>query len=393
MTEVANRQSMVFRFVLTLAFIFSSAGLTVIAQSAENDSTMIEFSTWGSFRGHFAYYNEELEIQENASRMGLELSVFHKNIRFFGGAELAINLFRSPQIFNTDANTNSGFITLEDIQNQQVFVTRLGYLGIEFGNYGKVTIGKQWSVYYDITGYTDKFNVFGGQGSATYVAASDGGNSGTGRAAQTVSYRNQIGKFMIGFQASLRTTDTDQVFDGYGVSLQYEVLDGLKLGGAFNKSYISSALTDRTLGADGDPEYLAIGLAYNSKLWDLGIVAVNQTNGDLTETLVEEELIAAVFNARGLELFIKFKRPLFSVLAGYNGYFPDVSGLPVDTDFETNYFVFGAEFKPVQLITIYSEYRLSNGTNQFGFEETDVMTLGIKIDLQRRFTTYIKRSN
>ena len=106
---------------LVFIALFTGSGVASYAQTNE-DSVKIQFSAWGSFRGHIAYFDKDLKIQENASRMGLELSVFHKEIRFFGGAELAINLFRSPQIFNADANTNSGFLSLEDIQNQQVFV-------------------------------------------------------------------------------------------------------------------------------------------------------------------------------------------------------------------------------------------------------------------------------
>jgi hypothetical protein len=44
-----------------------------------------------------------------------------------------------------------------------------------------VAIGKQTAVHYDVTSYTtDRFNVFGGQGTSTCVAGTDGGASGTG---------------------------------------------------------------------------------------------------------------------------------------------------------------------------------------------------------------------
>ncbi len=37
------------------------------------------------------------------------------------------------------------------------FSTRLGYLGVRLGKYGELSIGKQWSVYHDISQYADMF--------------------------------------------------------------------------------------------------------------------------------------------------------------------------------------------------------------------------------------------
>ena len=184
------------------------------------DSAKIRISPYGSFRGHIAVLNDQAEIQENASRIGFELSVQKGQIRYFTGVELAINLFRSAQLLNADANTNSGFIRLDESQNLQVFSTRLGYLGADFGKYGILKIGKQWGVYYDITGYTDRFNVFGGQGSATYVASSDGGETGTGRANQALTYRNKIGPLHLGGQLQMRSIENGYLFDGFGLSAQ-----------------------------------------------------------------------------------------------------------------------------------------------------------------------------
>jgi len=90
--------------------------LSVAEGFGQQDSTKIGFTPYASFRGHFAVYDGEMEIQENASRIGFELSVYRDKVRYFAGTELGINLFRSPQLFNADANTNSGFITIDDDQ-------------------------------------------------------------------------------------------------------------------------------------------------------------------------------------------------------------------------------------------------------------------------------------
>ena len=56
--------------------------------------------------------------------------------------------------------------------------------------WAKSAIGKQNAVHYDIASYTtDRFNVFGGQGTHAYVAGTDGGETGTGRADRIVNYQ------------------------------------------------------------------------------------------------------------------------------------------------------------------------------------------------------------
>ena len=60
-----------------------------------------------------------------------------------------------------------------------MFLARLGFVGVNFGPLGKVAIGKQYAVHYDVAGYTtDRFNVFGGQGTFAYMAGTDGERRG-----------------------------------------------------------------------------------------------------------------------------------------------------------------------------------------------------------------------
>ncbi|MDX1333781.1 MAG: porin [Robiginitalea sp.] len=370
-------------FLLAFAIPFAGSAQTGSAEAKSTDRAIIQIAPYGSFRGHLAVLNDQIEIQENASRIGFELSVIKGTIRYFTGVELGINLFRSAQFLNADANTNSGFIRLGESQNLQVFSTRLGYLGADFGKYGVLKIGKQWGVYYDITGYTDNFNVFGGQGSATYVANSDGGETGTGRANQALTYRNKIGPLHLGGQLQMRSIENGYLFDGFGLSAQVAIWKGLKAGATYNKAYFEDFLVDNILGAGGQPEYLALGASYRSDHLDLGAVYATHTNGDLTRSEVDEELVSTVFDAEGFELFGKFKRPKYSILAGFNGYFPEVEGLPVSQDFKRQYYMVGAEYKPSRFAYLYAEYRYGKGINSFGIEALDVFTLGIRLDLRR----------
>lgn len=374
-----------------LLIIASFFCLASNAQEQPKDSVLLDFHPYGSFRAHMAYYDDELELQENVSRIGFQIGVTNKKgLRFFVGAELAMNLFKGPVQFNTDGNTNSGFLAIQNSQNRQVFSTRLGYVGIDFKKYGTIQMGKQWSVYYDITQFTDKFNVFGGQGSATYVGNSDGGGSGTGRANQSVTYRLHWHNWFLGLQGQFDSTSNNYLVDGYGISLQYELLDGLKIGSAINKKHLSRSIRENTLGLDGNPLYWSLGASFENSHWDLGFVYAYQENGDYADTVIENELIIGIYDAIGLELFTKFKQPRYSLIAGFNTYQPKISNVKFQSDLKHNYIILGGEYKPFRFGFVYLEYRISNATDEFGVSDFNVLTAGLRLDLETKGSKFLK---
>ena len=361
-------------------------------QSTTNDSLRLEIRPYGSFRGHIAVYNSELELQQNASRVGFELSVSKRNLRYFAGSELSLNMFKADVVFNVDASVQGGFVDVESDQVNQIFGTRLGYLGVEFDRAGTITIGKQWSVYYDVTSYTDKFNVFGGQASATYVANTDGGTTGTGRADQSITYRNQFGPLTVGAQLQIRTAFNNSILDGYGLSGQLKVVEGLKVGAAYNRTIFNDTLRANAIGLNDNPEYWTLGLSYVKNRWNIGVVFANQSNGDLRRIPIEDELLAVIFEAQGVEAYAKYAFNQISVIGGYNRYSPKVTDLPLNERFQTEYFVIGLEYHPVQQAYFYSEFRFhtENNRDHLGLSDPDVFTLGLRIDLEQTFSKNIK---
>jgi len=159
-------------------------------------------------------------------------------IKVIGTTEWGVNLVQSETSLNAGATTASGFGEVQQVTHP-VFGARLGFIGVDFGKWGRLSYGKQLSTHYDITSYTtDRFNVFGGQSTATYVAGTDGGQSGTGRADQMILYHLNFAKiFDFGAPGQLRTADTPQAFNGFGFSFQAKVLPALQIGGAYNKTY------------------------------------------------------------------------------------------------------------------------------------------------------------
>ena len=132
--------------------------------------------------------------------------------------------FKSETTLNAGATTESGFGVVQQV-TQPVFGARLGFFGVDTDKYGSLSYGKQNSTHYDITSYTtDRFNVFGGISTATYVAGTDGGQSGTGRADQTILYHRQVREdIRLRSAGTVRAGDTSQAFNGFGFSLQAKV--------------------------------------------------------------------------------------------------------------------------------------------------------------------------
>jgi hypothetical protein len=110
--------------------------------------------------------NGAAEVQDDASRVGINFTTFGP-IKVFATTEWSVNLVQSETSLNVGATTASGFGEVEKV-TQPVFGARLGFVGVDLGKFGRLSYGKQLSTHYDIASYTtDRFNVFGGQSTAT----------------------------------------------------------------------------------------------------------------------------------------------------------------------------------------------------------------------------------
>ena len=184
------------------------------------------FEPYGSLRTHVATFNDDLEVQDNATRVGINFATYGK-VKLIAGAEWGVNLVQSETQFNLSA-VGPGEFGVARTETTPVFLARLGFVGADFGPFGRVVIGKQYGAQYDIASYTtDRFNVFGGQGTSSYVAGTDGGVTGTGRADRVVHYRNTALKIIdFAVQGQFRATGNDSTTDGVGASLQLSFCRG-----------------------------------------------------------------------------------------------------------------------------------------------------------------------
>lgn len=367
-------------FLLIVFWVFP-----FLLYSQNSDSLHLQLDCYASFRGQLAAYDNKLSMQENGSRIGFEISQKSKKTRYFIGAEIGINILSGTATFNASARTASGFLVLDQSQTNQLFAARTGYLGADFGKYGILKIGKQYGVYYDIAVFTDQFNVFGCAANNAYPAFSDGGDLGTGRANQSLTYRKKWDNFCIGVQSQFNDNSQHQWLDGFGISAIGKLGKYFSLGAGFNKAYVSTNIIQQTIGLSGQPTYYVAGLSFKKNKWYSGLVLTRQTNGDLVQTLINNETTTVVFNAEGIEWMGKYTQKKLTILAGFNGLYPATQQLPISNNFTRQYVIAGVEYKPMTNLFIYSEARLSVGKNQFGSKEPHVFLIGLKMDVNRHF--------
>jgi len=340
------------------------------------------FEPYGRLRGHVAWFNDEIEVQDDASYLGLNFST-RGAVKFFATTEWGVSLVRGGQVFNAGATTSGGgFPNLENPQEGQVFGNRLGNVGVDFGWFGRVTIGKQWAVHSDVTLYTtDQFVVFGSQASATYTAGTDGGFLGTGRVDQAVTYRNTLFKVLrLGGQLQFRTAANSETVDGAGVSAQLTILPGVRLAGAYTKSFFDDATLASVRGLRGDAEFGAVGARINWRVFEAAVVYVDQKNGDLTRLTLENDVVEGVaFSARGLEALVRFNFPGFSMYGGLNDYEPRrFDPRLIDPSFQTKYGIVGALIGIMPNMYAYAEARVfDDSVGPQGEEGFDVLAIGV----------------
>lgn len=367
------------------------SGSVVVAASPGDEvqpgDDLGRFEAYARFGARAAVRDEEAEVQDASSRIRFGYE-YGGQVRLFAAAEWAVNFAGSRTELNPGESTGSGFVLLDTVSTE-LLSNRLGFVGLDFGDAGRLTLGKQWGVHYDITSFTDAFNVFGANASATFNAGTDGGFTGTGRADSALSYRNRFfGKLDLGAQIQMRDLSNQEFVDGLGISARLEVLPGLTAGAAYTRAMIDDSLKGQLLGLKGDSEYAAFGIRYVSDAFKLAGVYVRQTNGDLARIPgFDGELpitIPVVFDATGLELFGRYQMGRLGLLAGYLDYRPDIEeGSLIDPDAQLQYVVLGLDYQLNPRALFFAEYRLSDGVSYEGIPGDDIFALGFQYGFKR----------
>jgi predicted porin len=346
--------------------------------TAEDDrpSFLEGFRLYGSLRGQVAFYRRTFELQGNASRIGFRLTrdFFDDGVRVFGQVELGLRIMEDIAGFNVSGNPQS-YGRLEAIGRRDPVFARLGFVGFDFGAYGLLAAGKQWSTYYDVSGYTDELWVFGGRGSGTYVRGSDGGGAGTGRASKAVTYRNQVGGFTIGAQTQLEANRLTGL-GSIGGSVQYAFPFGLTLGAAGNVGDVPDTISKAILGAKEHEVAIVFGAAVQRPRWYAAFTYSIQESHDA----VNVDTLTVAFDATGFEAIAYYDiGRRFRLSGGFNVLAPKPIG-PIHPDFRIRFGVLGGAFYFNSQTLIYAEWKLEDSVNEVGLDQPNAFVLGVRLD-------------
>ncbi len=343
-----------------------------------------KFRLYGSVRVRYRDAGTGSIWGDGGSRFGLSGRwQFRPETWLFGRGEAGINLLDTADLL-----FNRGDRPPDTRLGDEVFL-RLLYLGIETPDI-MLTAGKNWSTYYRVSSFTDRFQGTGASASGTYNAGTDGGNTGTGRADGVLQTRGVLGtirptsilkplnlNFQLQHGQPIPKVDGIDYQTTFGISSVLDTDYGAAIGLAYNHANIDSADLPalNAIGIDGDATAAIIGARWYGDAWYVGTVVSRLKNHEATGKNF-------YFDGTGWEVYAQYnlyKR--WWAVGGWNRLEPD-SGETQAGDFNIDYSVIGVRysFQGFRQM-IFANARLENSTTQEGLEIGNVYTIGVRWDL------------
>ena len=318
---------------------------------------------YGSMRIFAEAGDGDPTLNDGSSRLGMRLGRELPNGNtLFGRIEWKTNLVdNDSELFRGDAESGDGIIVRSE-DTEKVLSTRLGYLGMRFEDIGEITFGKQWSVYYDVAGWTDVFNVYGGAALSVYSAGTDGGALGSGRADNAVVWRNERGKFSYGLQTQLKTSADDDDFKGLAGSMIFSPDDSWDVGFAFSGSRVKGTFEQIT--GDKDSYVATLGARYQRGPWHSAFSIATWENHEAI--FFEEDTL--VYDGIGAELYTSYEwSDRLHLYGGLDYTDPDIDDARVDDDFGVEFLILGASWFATDESFAYLEALLSGSYRRCRF--------------------------
>jgi predicted porin len=343
------------------------------------DHTSIQL--YGSARLRYAETDQQGDWDDGGSRVGLNGELqFRPKFWLLGRAEIGFN------ILDTVDNVLGASDRLRDDGSASA---RLLYGGVQTPS-TTLTLGKNWSSYYQVSGITDRFEVFGSDASGTFNALTDGGASGTGRADNVLQGRFsidslpeswQLKPFKLNVQLqrgkSIPLVDGAEYSHSLGISALLESKNEKVIGIAYNQAFIDNedlpAL--KAQGINGDARALVIGTRQFSDKYYVGTTLSRLENHETTDD-------GDYFDGWGWEFFGSYNfANRWWMVGGWNLLEPD-QNKPLAGDYRLRYGVLGVRFTFDEFRKmIFSEIRLDNSRNADGTRPGNVYTIGVRWDL------------
>jgi outer membrane protein N len=343
-----------------------------------------ELRAYGSVRIRYRETDADSFWGDGGSRFGISgRAQFKPKYWLLGRVEAGINLLDTADlVFNRGDRPPGSKIGDEIFQ-------RLLYLGIETPDIN-VTAGKNWSTYYRVSSFTDRFQGTGASASGTFNAGTDGGYTGTGRADRVIQTRGMISllkrasvlkplnlNFQVQHGRPIPTVPDKNYKTTIGLSSVQETDQGVAIGLAFNYANIDSGDLPElnSVGIDGDATAAIIGARWYGDDWYLGTVLARLKNHENTDQ-------AIFFDGTGWELYAQYNlHKQWWAVGGWNKLRPDGSETQAGA-YNIDYGVIGLRysFQGFRQM-IFANVRLESSTLQDSTELGNVYTIGVRWDL------------
>ncbi|PSU34836.1 porin [Photobacterium lutimaris] len=301
--------------LIALAVAAAAASSSVHALEVYNDGTNT-FSVGGRLAASARFSDGDSELRNQSSRIN-----FGYTHALESGWDIGT---RAEWAYDALANSSEG----SHISN------RLGYITADNEDFGHFTLGKAWSVHYDVTGKTDRFWIYGGNTAGNYDGISgDGGVHGTGRADDVIQYRNNFYGVQIGLQyqfqdSNLKRNNDGNVIGGYDRDYGYQAMAGydvdtgmgiLGLSGVYGETKFDDREDAKVANAVISYEYNGLNLAAN--YGEFRNHQSETSNDAFKKSNFSSSSVTAggmLRSATGVELFASYDINQFQILGGYN---------------------------------------------------------------------------
>ena len=275
----------------------------------------------------------------------------------------------------------------ESQQGDSVF-PRLYTVGIETQQF-VASFGKNWSTYYRVANFTDRFDSTGSAAVGTFNANTDGGATGTGRADQVFQTRAymdflpvtwDVEPFNLNVQLQngqpIPRVEGKYYQNAIGLSAVFESSDDFTFGIAYNRAQIDD-LEDPAIqaaGIQGDAEALLFGARWFDEQWYLALTAARLKNHETTEE-------GTYFLGWGSELYLRYSLIKgYWLVTGYNWLAPDDDQTQAG-QYELLYGVVGLRYSIDEFKRLaYAEWRVDSTTNEAGEKLGNIFTIGLRWD-------------
>ncbi|MET4696457.1 porin [Endozoicomonas lisbonensis] len=249
-------------------------------------------------------------------------------------------------------------------EKSDTFFNRLGFVGLSHDEMGSIHAGKNWSVMYDVSGWTDMYAIGGGNAMGIYNGRNGGDTDGSARADDVLQYRNSFGGLNVGAQYQL-AGDTQfsethgRTFkrnEGYGIALSYDLPMGLSLGATYSETKYKDEKGTDFAGQD-KAKSTTFGVKFDNEMVYAAAMYGEFRNVTSVDSGLDQK-------STGIELFAQLNLPQvmdgFAVYTGYNQLDADKAQKNKGKNSTTKT---DAQFKEYALGAVYK-----TGPMQFAFE-------------------------